>query len=150
MPTNASSSITTSWNFIVIADWHGAESFALHPVNDTTTNTTDSWHYDMNKAILTEIHDKHGGDLVMMPGDTNSGIWSSQKFQRRLRQELGLKKRELSTFEGIEIAGRNCYGTTRRLFREVGYDKCLVSIGDHELGGEFDFFEQTNNESLSH
>jgi len=41
-----------------------------------------------------------------------------------------LEKRQI-----VHEAGRNCYGTMEKLFAAGGYKKILVSVGDHEIGG---------------
>lgn len=118
-----------SWSFIVMADWHGAESFAVDPVNDTRS---DNIYYRDMLEVLKYINLTHGGDLVMLPGDTNDGKWHREEFRKNLKERLGYTS--LTANEGIAIGGQNCYSTTKRLFAESGYDKILVTIGDHELG----------------
>lgn len=72
--TNTDDSSQESWSFIVLADWHGAESFATKPVIDDEDGQSEE---DANEAyhasvdILSHIKDNYGGDLVLLPGDTN-------------------------------------------------------------------------------
>jgi len=114
------------WSFIVLADWHGAEFFALYPGPNSKT-------YRQHLLQLDHIHTTLGGDLVMMPGDTNTGKWHTTEFSDKIINKtndtvLGLE-------ETVLRAGRNCYGTVIDLFANAGYEKILVAIGDHELGG---------------
>jgi hypothetical protein len=124
------------WSFIVIADWHGAESFALNPVNDETSTTNINKNgenaYADTLGVLKHINKNYGGELVVMPGDTNNGKWHEDKVRNRLEKKLEVT--EMTTNEAIAIAGENCYSTSKRLFSEAGYDKILLTVGDHELG----------------
>ena len=52
------------WSFLVIADWHGAENFAK--------KRNKAASYDAYIAILSHIKDNYGGELVILPGDTNT------------------------------------------------------------------------------
>lgn len=117
------------WSFIVLADWHGAESFASNPVNDTFSNNTS---YNDMLVVLSHINQTYGGDLVILPGDTNTGKWHQKKFHDALEYYLDLTS--LSNNEAITAGGINCYSTIKRIFSEAGYDKLLVGVGDHELG----------------
>lgn len=118
-----------NWSFLVFADWHGAESFAVNPVNDTFSNNT---FYNDTLEVLTHINQTYGGDLVILPGDTNNGKWYLKNFHDQLNYYLGIHS--LTDNEAIEIGGRNCYSTVKRLFSEAGYDKLLATVGDHEIG----------------
>ena len=119
----------SEWSFIVLADWHGAESFAPNPVNDTFSNNT---YYNETLEVLKHIKTTYGGELVIFPGDTNHGKWYQDRFQEQLELYLGLT--DLEYDEAIAIGGKNCYNTTKRLFSEAGYDKMIMALGDHELG----------------
>ena len=108
------------WSFIVLADWHNAEPFAIYARNAT------SWD-----ALYEQIHymkETYGGDLVLLPGDSNNGKWDTEEFAQKFNWNFGVRKRILE-------AGRNCYGTMRELFTTAGYDQILIAVGDHELGG---------------
>lgn len=52
------------WSFLVIADWHGAEGFAIHRDNNEA--------YQASIEVLSHIKDNYGGELVIIPGDTNT------------------------------------------------------------------------------
>lgn len=55
-----------SWSFVVLADWHGGESFAIDPGSNSETwaKSLETLHY---------IKKHYGGesiDLMVLPGDT--------------------------------------------------------------------------------
>ena len=52
------------WSFLVIADWHGAEGFSIH--RDRSPG------YDAALKVLSHIKVNYGGELVMLPGDSNT------------------------------------------------------------------------------
>jgi len=82
--------------------------------------------------VLKHIKQTHGGEFVMIPGDTNQGKWFASSFAKKLGDP------SLTPKEAVGIASRGCYGTLRKIFQEVGYDEYhapMVAIGDHELGG---------------
>jgi hypothetical protein len=110
-----------SWSFIVLADWHGAETYAVKPGTASKT-----WKRSLN--TIQHIHENYGGDFVMLPGDSNNGEWDTQEFVDKLDPSL-------TPQEAVLQAGKNCYGTAKQLFTEGGYDKILMAIGDHEIGG---------------
>jgi len=112
---------TSQWQFLALADFHGAETFATKP--DFESNSWKKW-----LGTLKYIHDKYGGDLVLLPGDTQNGKWTEDNFIEKINSEL-------SPQEAVLLAGRNCYGTMKKLFAQAGYEKILVAVGDHELGG---------------
>ena len=79
-------SITTAaaddpFSFIVLADWHGAESFAAHPV--TRKNDDDGTQgYHAAIEVLSHINENYGGDLVLLPGDTNRCVRTNAKLMQ--------------------------------------------------------------------
>lgn len=137
-PTN----VTDVWSFVVFADWHGAETFALYPVNESMSSSEiisedKNFAYNNSLRVLNHIHKTYGGELALLPGDSNVGKWQKLPFLRKIRRLLGMK---VSMNEAITIAGENCYGTMHRMFVDAGYNTSLMCIGDHELGGEYDHF----------
>ena len=42
----------------------------------------------------------------------------------------------MSPSESVLKASKSSYGTMKRVFQEGGFDKILVAMGDHELGGQ--------------
>ncbi len=110
-----------AWSFIVLADWHGGETFAVKPGKNSKT-----WLRSL--ATIKHIKENYGGELVILPGDSNSGKWTDQEFIDKFDPTLTPKKSVLK-------AGKNCYNTVKNLFFAGGYDTILMAVGDHELGG---------------
>mmetsp|Transcript_15318 Transcript_15318/g.28840 ORF Transcript_15318/g.28840 Transcript_15318/m.28840 type:complete len:721 (-) Transcript_15318:47-2209(-) len=114
------------WSFIVIADPHIAETFA-------SKNETHPWYqlsFQKHLSTVKRIKEFFGGELVLIPGDTNGGKWDTRSFAR---DKLG--NASLTPEEAVLIASHGCYGTLRKIFAEGGYHQILVALGDHELGG---------------
>ena len=75
------------------------------------------------------IRELYGGDLILLPGDTNEGRWHRPDWINKLIP--GLTREEAVYTAGINY----CYSTIRNLFQaSSGYEKILVAVGDHELG----------------
>lgn len=115
------------WSFIVLADWHGAEAFTVKP---------GQAEYDENysgaRTVFQNIHAKHSPDLMILPGDIQTGHWYTSEFREYLATELSMTN--LTTSETVHIAAENCYNTTRTLLHESGFSKFLFAFGDHEIG----------------
>jgi len=113
------------WNFITLADWHGAEKFALKPIFEGE---------EYSEKIVEEIEmikyveEKFGGDLILMPGDSQGGKWDEKQFIDRLDPTL-------TPEASVEKAGANTWDSMQLLFRLGGYVKLLIAVGDHEIGG---------------
>lgn len=118
LPTQANE---TSWNFIVMADPHFAERFAVEP--GTSSNNYNKYH-----QVLSYIHETYKGDLVLIPGDTNGGSWDTDTYRNK-HYYPGMDKKKI-----VEIAGKNCFSTIRTLFENVGWKKLFIAVGDHEIG----------------
>ena len=114
---------SSSWKFIVMADWHGAERYAIRPGPNSDL-------YKDQTSLLSNIHDNYGGDLVILPGDTQQGNWNVHSWIEKNFPGLSAK-------EAVYKGGMNCYSTVKSLFADSGYDKILVAIGDHELGDNY-------------
>ena len=118
------------WSYIVLADWHGSESFVR--LKDSTVESDKS--YTASRTVFKGIKDKYGGDLILFPGDTQTGHWDTQKFRgKMLKWNPGLSK-STTINEIISLAANNCHRTTKKLFVEAGFDKTLFAVGDHEYG----------------
>ena len=50
------------------------------------------------------------------------------KFAKKYKPEVTMEERVLE-------AGKNYYGTMRKLFRDTGYKTILMAVGYHEIGG---------------
>ena len=118
-----------SWSFLVMADIHTFTPFSFNP---DTTKLGTVWKESIK--ILKSVKKEYGGELVMMPGDSNSyGPLTNQQIVER----LGISG--YTTEQSIYEAGLNCYKAVRQLFRKAGYGTLLATVGDHELGGNEGF-----------
>ena len=107
------------WRFITLADWHLAEIYV------------QSGRYPgvvgRNLAGLKMLKDNYGGELVMLPGDSNKGHWDTDKFIKSFNPKL-------TPAEAILQAGELCYTGMVNAFNEAGYTQLLMAVGDHEVG----------------
>ena len=121
----AEDELSSSWKFLVMTDWHGAEWYSHKPMPGDHQGSKEL--FDIQTNALVNIRELYGGDLILLPGDTNEGSWHRpdwiNKFMPGLTRE-----------EAVYTAGINCYSTIRNLFQASGYEKILVAVGDHELG----------------
>jgi len=116
-----------SWRFITLADWHGGEGFVKSPGMNLENGPVEK---KMKLETLQYLKKTFGGELVMLPGDSNGGHWDGPEMVKRINES------NLTTTEDIVLkAGDNCYRTIRLLFKEGGYPTMLMTTGDHEYGG---------------
>jgi hypothetical protein len=101
------------FSFIVLADWHGAESFAKK--GDAAKG------YQEHLKSIKHIRETYGGELVMLPGDSNTGKWTSKSFR-------DLFDPSLTANQVVLTAGRRCYATMKKLFQEGGYGEILMAM----------------------
>ena len=120
---SATGDIESPWDYLVMSDWHGAEFYAHSPGSQSDL-------YKKQLVTLTGIHDKFGGDLVILPGDTNDGKWFRTEWINKFFPGLPPK-------EAVWKGGINCYSTIKSLFAESGYETFFLAIGDHELGDNY-------------
>ena len=117
------------WSFVVLADWHGAESFATKP------DASQSESYIAAREIFRKMMASHKPDMILLPGDTQTGHWYERPFRKYLEKRMSLSN--LSVNDTIAIAAENTYSTSRQLFSDSGFEKVLLAFGDHELGKHF-------------
>jgi len=116
------------WNFTVLADWHGAESFTMNAEHKDDKNEK----FVTQRGIFTSINTRHTPELIILPGDTNGGRWYKEEFRKKFMNNLDLE--DMSPNEIIYQAGKNCYEAIQRLLKQAGFDKVLTTVGDHEYG----------------
>ncbi len=107
------------WRFLTLADWHLAEIY-VQPDKYPEGIATVADGLKMLKA-------QYGGELVMLPGDSNVGHWDTKQFIRSFNPKL-------TPAESILQAGELCYTGMVDAFKEAGYSRLLMAVGDHELG----------------
>ena len=108
-----------SWRFLALADWHLAEIYvqpSKYPGGEA---------YSI--AGLKMLKENYGGELVMLPGDSNVGHWDRENFIKGFKPGL-------TPAESIRQAGELCYTGMVGAFNEAGYSTLLMAVGDHELG----------------
>jgi len=113
---------TEPWRFISLADWHWAEKYIMGDRYEEHKTAVDE-----NIATLKWMKQKHGGDLIILPGDSNSGHWDTPKFIKKFNRKLTAK-------ESILQAGKLCYAGMIDTFEQGGYSNLLMAVGDHEVG----------------
>lgn len=113
---------TDLFSIIVFADFHGAETFSYiaDPEKDDPV-------YQSHETTLSYIHETYGGEVVLLPGDSNTGRWYQKSYINRFYPGL-------SAQDVIYKASKHCYTSLRKLFNQAGYEKILMAIGDHEIG----------------
>lgn len=107
------------WRFINLADWHGAEIYVqpdLLPGGE-----------EQMLADLKMLNENYGGELILMPGDSNRGHWDTPQFIKSFNPAL-------TPTEAILQAGDLCYTGMTDAFKEAGYPMILMAVGDHEVG----------------
>ena len=69
-----------SWRFITLADWHLAELY-VQP-------NRFPGGVEQNVAGLKMLKAQYGGELVMLPGDSNVGHWDTEQFIKSFQPGL--------------------------------------------------------------
>lgn len=111
------------WRFLLLADWHSAEKY-------TQSEKDPDWLAEAiaeDVATVKMLKSNYGGELILMPGDSNGGHWDTPKF---VKKNFPGATAEESVLE----AGRLCYSGMIKAFRDGGYSKLIMAVGDHELG----------------
>ena len=107
------------WRFITLADWHMAEMYVY--------SNRSSGRADPNVASLKMLRENYGGELVMLPGDSNRGHWDTKQFIQRFNPQL---TPEQSILQAGELCDRGMVGA----FQEAGDSRLLMAVGDHGVG----------------
>ncbi|MGB0413844.1 MAG: LamG-like jellyroll fold domain-containing protein [Coraliomargarita sp.] len=107
------------WRFIQLTDWHAAEAY-VQPERYPG-------FVEQNLADLRMLKQNYGGELILMPGDSNIGHWDTPAFIQSFNPQL-------TPAEAILRAGELCYGGMVDAFSEAGYSTILMAVGDHEVG----------------
>ena len=114
---------TPQWRFLNLADWHTAEKYVWRA--KTPDKVAEGMAQDQKK--VERLKRTFGGELIIMPGDTNGGHWDTAQFISSFAPEA--KPEQV-----ILAAGHACYATMRDVFTRGGYPKIFLAVGDHELG----------------
>jgi hypothetical protein len=112
-----------SWRFLLLADWHSAEKYTQLEKNPEWLDAAIA----EDVATVNMFKTNYGGELILMPGDSNGGHWDRPAF---------IKKNfpGATPEESILEAGRLCYSGMIKAFKDGGYSKLIMAVGDHEMG----------------
>ncbi len=114
-----------TWRFINIPDYHNAEGFAKDTPEREQRITEQTEEFKIMK-------ERYGGELIIMPGDCNSGHWYRGKFLKPFKSNPVYA--DYTTEQVIIEASRLCYQGLWDIVHKGGYDNFLMAVGDHELG----------------
>lgn len=109
-----------AWTFVSSPDWHLAERELTPPVKPHEIELQLNTLKDMKKW---------NPELFLMAGDMVGGKWVGKEWITRFA-EGGTQE------EAIINIGKVAYGNLKQRFEENGFDKFVVTIGDHELGDD--------------
>ena len=121
-----SASAQDKWRFINIPDYHKSEGLSVE--NDAERHKRIN---EMQQGFA-EMHQRHGGELITIPGDIVSGHWYAKKFVKRFTSEP-----KFATYNKSQVVVEACkrsFGGLKQLIHAAGYDNLLVAVGDHEIG----------------
>lgn len=120
--SNTSANKDKTWRFISVADWHLAEKYIMGERHKEFEGAVDE-----NIATLKWMKSNYGGDLMILPGDSNGGHWDTPKFIKKFNSKLTAE-------QAILQAGKLCYDGMIDTFQRGGYSNLLMAVGDHEVG----------------
>lgn len=114
-----------TWRFINIPDYHNSEDLSLN-IRAREQRIAEQIEQFRN------VKQRFGGELIIMPGDCNSGHWYREKYLKKFKSHPDY--RNLTTEEVILEASRLCYSGLWDIVHNGGYEHFLMAVGDHELG----------------
>lgn len=133
------------WRWVNLSDWHQAEGYARLWEGDISGKgggagwgargheslaAYEAWQVAQDVAVLGRLKADYGGEVLLIPGDTNGGHWHSPAYRSGMRSVYpGLDDAEV-----VRRAAYMCYGGFRYAVERAGYDRILVAVGDHEIG----------------
>lgn len=114
-----------SWRFINIPDYHNAEGLSRN-IPEREQRIAEQIEQ------FKQMKERHGGELIVMPGDCNGGHWYREKFLNPFKANPPYTN--YTTEQVIIEASRLCYEGLWDIVHKGGYDNFLMAVGDHELG----------------
>ncbi len=127
------------WRWMNLADWHAAEKhtqvWSTGSSGWATKGYSSLQEYqdamrDADLATIGRVKQDYGGEVMVVPGDTNNGHWDTASFRSSLRTAYP----GLTNAEVVRQAAHLCFGGMRNAFTEAGYPLMVVAVGDHEIG----------------
>jgi len=114
-----------TWRFINVPDYHNAEGFSRNiPSREQ--------RIEKQTQQFKQMKERHGGELIIMPGDCNSGHWYRKKYLKQFKSHPDYTN--YNTEQVVLEASRLCYDGVWDMVHKGGYDNFLMAVGDHELG----------------
>ncbi|NLR91749.1 LamG-like jellyroll fold domain-containing protein [Flammeovirga agarivorans] len=125
---------TPKWRFINIPDYHNAEGFTRiwNKSKDPAFKNAREERIASQMTSFREMKNAHGGELVILPGDTNGGHWYKAKYLNAFKSYPAYA--DYTEKDVIIESSRLCYQGLKDIVYGVGYQEFLVAVGDHELG----------------
>ena len=68
-----------TWRFLLLADWHSAEKYTQREKNPAWLGSAVA----EDVAAVRMLKTNYGGELILMPGDSNGGHWDTPAFITR-------------------------------------------------------------------
>jgi hypothetical protein len=68
-----------SWRFLLLADWHSAEKYTQLEKNPEWLDAAIA----EDVATVNMFKTNYGGELILMPGDSNGGHWDRPAFIKK-------------------------------------------------------------------
>ncbi|MCU0779982.1 MAG: LamG domain-containing protein [Akkermansiaceae bacterium] len=120
-----------------MADWHGAEKYvqvwpAAWSANYPSYAAYRAAKQAEDQATAQSIYNAFGGDLMVLPGDTQTGHWDEASFVTNFTSVP--EYAGLTAAQVVVEASRLCYSGMKEGFGAGGYGTMLVAVGDHEVG----------------
>jgi hypothetical protein len=109
-----------TWTFVSSPDWHLAERELDPPVKPEDINL---------QLISLKDMKRYNPELFLMAGDMANGLWIGEEWIARFAPG-GTQE------DAIINIGKIAYGNLKKRLEENGFDKFIVTIGDHELGDD--------------
>ena len=116
------------WRFVVMPDLHNAEQY-LHRDGILTPPAERARQRDAHTRLYAQIREELGGEIAVLPGDTNAGHWHRPDFASYFRPEASPEAR-------VMAAGEIVYGNLRDAMLDAGFDDIVFAVGDHEIGDD--------------
>ena len=70
------------WRFLTLADWHLADIYVMPDKYPGAVERID--------ASFRMLKERYGGELILLPGDSNVGHWDKPSFIRCFRNRVWL------------------------------------------------------------
>ena len=114
-----------TWRFINIPDYHKSEGLAIN------TDAREERIAEQREGFI-DMYQKHGGELITIPGDIVSGHWYHKKYLTKFKKVSGFE--HFTTSEVVSESCKRSFSGVKQIIHEAGYKDLLIAVGDHEIG----------------